>query len=317
MSQEIKRSIDVSLVITLSERVFEMEELYLAFNAQMQVLNKQAEFIFVQNISFQEGWDKLREMVRRYDNCRAIRVRDVFTESDCLTMGFENVRGKYIVTVPIYYQVDPIDIGALLKPLEDGDVDLTVAARIQRKDSWLNQIESRIYNSIIRKMTNISTHDLGSGVIAMKAEVAKSMDIYGELFRFIPILADRKGYNIKEVLMHHLSRRKKTGIYAFGAYMRRFLDILTIFFLMKFTKKPLRFFGLIGASCFFMALVTGVSLTIDKIGGHAIGNRPLLVLCALLAVLGIQLFSIGLIGEIIIFTHAKEMKEYYIEEIIE
>lgn len=317
MNKIDKELIDVSFIITISENVCEMEDLYTRFDAQMKALNKTAEFIFVQNKQYKDAWQMLEGMVEKHDNCMAIRVREVFNESDCLNIGFEHARGKYIVTIPIYYQVDPLEIGVLLQPLFEEKVHLTMAVRIQRKDSWLNRIESTIYNTIIRKMTGIPTHDLGSGVVAMRVEVAKSIELYGELFRFIPILADRKGYNIKEVPMRYFLRRNKTGIYSFGSYLRRFLDILTIFFLIKYTKKPLRFFGLIGIGCCLIAILTGLWLILTKIGGQAIGNRPLLVFCSLLGVFGVQLFSLGLIGEIIIFTHAKEMKEYFIEEIIE
>ena len=315
MTKSENAQFDIAFIVTISEKVCEMEELYLAFTAQMEAFGRSAEFIFVQKVAHQKGWESLLGMVARYPNCRAIRVRDVFTESDCLTIGFEQARATYVVTLPIYYQIDPRDIGALLDPLIRGSADIISAVRTQRKDSRLNQFESTVYNGLIRKITGSATHDLGSGVIAMKSEVARSLDIYGEFFRFIPILAERKGHKTTEVHVRHLSRRKKTGFYAGGAYVRTLLDILTIFFLVKFTKKPLRFFGLVGGFCFLLSLLSGLWLVAAKIAGEGIGNRPLLVLCALLAVLGIQLFSIGLIGEIIIFTHARRMKEYAVESI--
>ena len=165
-------------------------------------------------------------------------------------------------------------------------------------------------------MTGIEAHDLGCGVIAMKKEVALSLDVYGDLFRFIPLLAYQQGYRIGEIKVPHIKRRKKSGFYGIGVYSRRLLDILTLFFLVKFTKKPLRFFGLIGFGIFGAGTAINMGLTIQRTMGKALADRPMLILGVLLMVLGIQLFSIGLIGEIIIFTHAQKVKEYKIDEIL-
>jgi hypothetical protein len=143
------------------------------------------------------------------------------------------------------------------------------------------------------------------------------MPLYGDQHRFAPLLADRLGFRIKEVDVRQSSKEKSWRVYPFGVYPRRLLDLLTVFFLVKFTKKPLRFFGLIGAGTFVIGGLIMLYLVIERLFfGSALADRPALLLSSLLVVLGVQIFALGLIGELIIFTHAKHIKEYTIDEVI-
>ena len=151
----------------------------------------------------------------------------------------------------------------------------------------------------------------------MKREVAAELSVYGDLHRFIPILALSRGFRVVEVSLAQRPEDLATRYHGAGVYLRRLLDVLTVFFLVKFTRKPLRFFGLIGTGLFGLGVLLAMYLTVDKLlFAQAIANRPLLLLAVLLMVLGVQSVSIGLLGEIIIFTHARQIKEYQIAEIL-
>ena len=150
----------------------------------------------------------------------------------------------------------------------------------------------------------------------MKREVAESVPIYGDLARFLPILAAMQGYRISEVKTQHLEERTGRGDYRLRVYIRRILDLLTLFFLLDFTRKPLRFFGLPGSFTLMLGTVTLVTVTIQKLMGTGLADRPALVFGAILVVLGIQLFSLGLLGELIIFTHGRKMRDNHVETIL-
>jgi hypothetical protein len=166
--------------------------------------------------------------------------------------------------------------------------------------------------------TGSAFEDLGSGVRAFRREVVTEVPLYGDQHRFLPLLAKHLGFRVCEVDVQQSSREKFFRIYRPGVYPRRLLDLLTVFFLIKFTKKPLRFFGLIGVTTSAIGGLIMLYLLVERLSrGIALAERPALLLSSLLVVLGIQIFALGLLGELIIFTHAKDIKEYMIEEIID
>lgn len=194
---------------------------------------------------------------------------------------------------------------------------MVVARRFPRHDSLFNRVQTRFFNWLITAITGSAFRDLGCNVRAFKRQVVADIPLYGDQHRFLPLLASRHGYRIKEVDLAQSKREASLRIYRLGVYPRRLLDLLTVFFLVKFTKKPLRFFGLIGTATFAAgALITSYLVVQRLFFGVALAERPALLLSSLLMVLGVQVFALGLIGELIIFTHARDIKEYAIEEII-
>ena len=206
----------------------------------------------------------------------------------------------------------------MLKALTEEKNDLVISWRYPRIDSWFNRVQARVFHWTIRMLTGTGYHDVSCGLRAMKRQVAEEIQLYGDLHRFIPLLAYQRGFKVKEITVRQSPLDSMRRIYRPGVYLRRLLDILTLFFLFKFTQKPLRFFGLVGSSLFGAGVLTTAYLGLYRLLGFgAISGRPLLILGVLLMVLGVQLFSIGLLGEIIIFTHARDVKEYQIKEILE
>lgn len=237
-------------------------------------------------------------------------------ESEALKAGLGKARGEIIAYIVGRVNVDTRRLATLVERVRAGS-DMVVGYRVPRRDSALNRFVSRIFNLISRLVTGLKLHDLNSGVIVARREVYRKMPMYGDLDKFIPILAHRHGFKVTEEKIEQMPGTYRQSFYL-NDYINRLLDIITVIFLVKYSKKPLHlmgFFGLIFAS---IGMVINIYLFIYRITGMGgIAGRPLLILGVLLLVIGIQMISIGLLGEMIIFTHAKDLEEYDIEEIVE
>jgi glycosyltransferase involved in cell wall biosynthesis len=310
------RLVDISVVIPVSRNSGDLEEIYTRFSQELREAGQSYEFIFIDDGAGQETSQTLKGLQEQYPSVKVIKFNRVFGEAVALSVGFEKARGEIIITLASFMQVDPHDLHKLLEEIDAG-CDLVIGWRYPRVDPVLNRWQSSVFNWITRRLTTVPLHDLNISLRAMRRKVFEAIPIYGDQFRFLPILAHRQGFRVKEVKVRHVEEMGQTGIYGIGSYVRRLIDILTLFFLVKFTKKPLRFFGLIGSALFGVGFLINLYLTVIRLMGNRIGDRPLLLLGVLLIVLGIQTVSIGLVGEIIIFTHAKKIKEYHIEQILE
>ncbi|MCG8430346.1 MAG: glycosyltransferase [Candidatus Omnitrophica bacterium] len=309
------RKYGVSVIITVSEFCSGIEDVFLTIRDKLTRMGKSFECIFVQLIDNNLMEKKIQDIARKHPDISLLRLRPTFSEADAFNAGIEHAKGDTILTLPVYHQVEVDDLDEAFEAA-GSTCDIILCRRFPRLDAWLNKAESVVFNGLIRRLLKVNLHDLGCGVMVMPADVARSIDVYGDLYRFIPILALRQGYTAGEVKVRHLLRRKKSGLYGPGVYIRRLLDIVTLFFIVKFTKKPLRFFGLTGAGFFGAGSLINIYLTIYKFMGNSLANRPMLILGVIFMVLGVQLLSIGLIGELIIFTHAKKMKEYRVGKIL-
>ena len=217
------------------------------------------------------------------------------------------------MTLPAYFQVRAEGIGPLLDAVRDG-ADMAVANRSPRVDSWLNRLQSRAFHSLLGGLAERRFHDIACGVRVIRRPVAEALPIYGDLHRFIPVLALRDGYRVDEVAVPQHPANVRTRVYGPGVYLRRLLDIAAFFFLAKFTEKPLRFFGLVGSVFFGLGAVAALVLLIERIGGQGIANRPLLLLAVLLLALGVQLMGLGLVGEIIVHLRSPHRRAYRVRE---
>ena len=265
---------------------------------------------------FAEAARKLDPLVAAGEPINVVALHRNYGEATALMIGFEHGRGELLMTVPAYFQTVPEGILKVMSVLEAGN-DVVVARRWPRIDPWVNRMQNRGFHLITRWLTGVALHDLGCGVRVLRRKVFREINLYGDLHRFLPFLAYQRGFRMAEVDVPQHPLDGRLRVYRPGVYLRRLLDILTLVFLFKFTKKPLRFFGLIGTGLFGVGLVICLVLTVQKILGlAALADRPLLILGVLLMVLGFQTGSIGLLGEMIIFTHAKRLKDYTIEKIL-
>lgn len=318
IDDQAPRSVELSVVVPISERPDDLREIYRDYSRVLSGTGKAYEFIFVldgPNAKVRAQLECLRE---EHTEIRVIRLNRWFGEATALSVGFDSAKGATILALPSYFQVEPPEILKLIGVLEKKRGDLVTAWRHPRIDSPFNRLQSWGFHRITRLLTGTRFHDISCGVRVMRRKVADEVQLYGDLHRFFPLLAYRQGFKVVEVPVRQSPRDSGRRIYGPGVYLRRLLDILTLFFIFKFTKRPLRFFGLVGSGLFGTgSIITGYLGLYRVLGYGAIGNRPLLILGVLLIVLGIQLFSIGLLGEIIIFTHAGQIKDYEIEEIEE
>ena len=238
-------------------------------------------------------------------------------ESTALSQGFQAGSGDIFTVVPPYLQIDPADIAPMVGRVASGEYDCMASWREPRIDSKGDAWKSRMFNSLTRWATGSTVHDLNSSLRVMRRCVVEDVQVYGDLYRFVPILAARKGYRVGEQKVRHIEERVKKGDYHLGVYVRRLLDLMSLLFLTKFTSKPLRFFGLVGSTVLALGALITATVIVQWFGGRALSDRPMLVFGVVMVVLGLQLFSIGLLGELIIFTHARDLKEYNVERVYE
>jgi hypothetical protein len=315
--KNVNDEVYLSVVVPISERHDDMKKFFLHYSGELKETGEKYEFIFVAEEGFNNAVADLKELRKDNHEIKIIKLNSSVGEATALSIGFKKARGTYIITMHPYFQVEAAGIRKVINELENGK-DLVITRRYPRIDSVLNRIQTFTFHWLIGALTGMSFQDISCGLRGMKRKVAQELNLYGDLHRFIPILAHMQGFRITEIDVKQSNEESGIRIYRPGVYLRRLLDISTVFFLFKFTKKPLRFFGLIGFSFFTVGFFINLYLAIQRLMGlTGLANRPLLLLGVLVMVLGIQIASIGMLGEIIIFTHARETSDYQIEEVLD
>lgn len=272
------------------------------------------EVLFVDDGSTDRTFEKLKEKSAD-SRVRVIKMRSTFGEAAALEAGLKNAQGEEIAFLSGRVRVAPQGLPVLFDALDSGD-DFIVGWRHPRRDGLLNRLISRMFNSLACRISKIRLHDINSGVFVTRRSVLSKVSFYGDLYNFLPVLAAQQGYKVKEVKIEQLRGMFRKSKYP-KEYVQRMLDIITVFFLSRYSKKPIHFLGFLGTFLFLVGLIIELYLFIYRILLIGpIAGRPLLILGALLLVIGIQMISIGLLGEMVIFTHAGEIEEYNIEEII-
>jgi glycosyltransferase involved in cell wall biosynthesis len=307
--------IQISAIIPVSERYDNVHELYYAYKSELNAYGCTYEFVYVLDGNHPEMLEQLISLQDAGEPIKIIKFAIQFGFSAAFTAGFENSSGDIILTLPAFYQVQPAEIIKLLAELHDHD--MVVGRRWPRADSLLNRLQTKVFVGLTNAIIGSSLGDLHCAVKAFRRQIIREVSIYSDLHRFLPVLAMRQGFSVREVDVTQSPKDNVSRLYSPNVYLRRLLDIFSVFFLVKFTKKPLRFFGLIGTAIFTVGAFYLFYLIFERLFlGGALAERPAMLLSSLLIVLGVQIFALGLIGELIIFTHAKDLKEYIIDEII-
>lgn len=309
-------NIDVSAIVPVGYRFDPTGGIAEEYLEALKALGKSFELIFVLDGEHESLARKLLEFADTEKSLRIIQLAKTFGESTALTAGFEHASGATFLTLPAYHQVDAAALSEVLAGLDESD--MVIAVRWPRAAaSKFEVLRRNVFHWIVKIVGGIDFKDLGCGVRAMKRVVAEEIPIYGDQHRFIPLLAERRGFRVREINVIQSKKDYFEGTYGSRIYLRRLLDIITVFFLVRFTKKPLRFFGTIGSMMFIVGVVVLFYVLIERVFfGIALADRPALLLSSLFVVLGIQLFALGLLGELIIFTHAHDIKEYTVEKIV-
>ena len=310
----------VSVVIPVHDEERSVALLYDELRSAMEPLGVEWEVLFVDDGSTDGTFAALTRLHSASDNIRVVRLRRHFGKAAALGAGFDQARGDTVVTMDGDLQDDPAEIPRLLAKLDEG-FDLVSGWKTQRRDPLTRRVPSKIFNWVTGRVSGLRLHDLNCGLKAYRAEVVQGLRLYGELHRFIPVLAYYRGYRVAELPVNHRPREHGRSRYGVERYIRGFLDLLTVSFIGRYRYRPLHLFGGLGLALGAIGFGVLVYLTIDKLMGHAIGQRPLLILGVLLVVVGLQFFSLGLISELITSQHeeragARERTELHVDDVL-
>jgi hypothetical protein len=301
--------LDVTVIVPVVERPTSLAALYREFSAPLRQAGRSFEFIFISHPWFRRLTDPLVELAAQGEPIRLMEVMQGVGETALIKLAAAGARGTLLVTLPAYLQTEASAIPGLLARVEAG-ADLAVAWRWPRRDSLVNRLQNRILHLFVGGITGGRLHDVACGVRALRREVVQEVPLYGEFARFLPLLALREGFAVEEVQSPVHPAAMRPRVYTPGVYLRRFIDVVGLLFLLKFTEKPLRFFGLIGSLLSGLGALLLAVLFFQRLAGESLANRPLLLLAVLMIVLGIQSVALGLIGEMIVHLTASQRRRY-------
>jgi glycosyltransferase involved in cell wall biosynthesis len=292
----------ISVVVPVYNEERSVALLYEELQAALDPLGDAWEAVYVDDGSTDSSFAALTRLHSAHDNVVVVRLRRNFGKASALAAGFAQASGDVIVTIDGDLQDDPSEIPHLLAKLDEG-FDLVSGWKAKRRDPIPRRAFSKVFNFAVGVVSGVHLHDMNCGLKAYRASVVRGLPLYGELHRFLPVLAYQRGYRIAELPVNHRPRAHGRSRYGFERYLRGFFDLLTVSFIGRYRHRPLHLFGGLGLLTMMSGFACLIYLTFLKAQGHAIGSRPLLALGVLLVVVGIQLLSIGLIGEMITSLH--------------
>ena len=295
----------LSVVIPLYNEEKSLAELHNRIILSLQSLSSNYELIFVDDGSTDNSFSVLKNLHKEDDRVKVIRFRKNFGKAAALSAGFKEATGKTIVTIDADLQDLPEEIPVLIKKIEEG-YDLVSGWKFKRQDPLVRRVASRLFNFVTTFFTGVKIHDFNCGLKCYRREVTEEIELYGELYRYIPALASWKGFKVGEVKVNHQPRIHGKSKFGGERYVRGFFDLLTVIMLTKYPEKPLHFFGLMGTILSLAGLAINIYMAALRLSGKWIGNRPLLLLGILLLILGIQFIFFGLMGELIVFSSQKD-----------
>jgi glycosyltransferase involved in cell wall biosynthesis len=296
--------VEISVVIPLLNEEHTLVELAGKIADSLQ--GRDFEIIFVDDGSMDRSWEILSKLSRDYSFVKAIRFRRNYGKSDALQAGFTAARGRYVVSMDADLQDDPYEIPGLIELLEQGN-DMVSGWKKKRFDPISKTVPSRFFNAVTRLTTGIQLHDFNCGLKAYRKEVTDSIYLYGEMHRYVPLLAKWKGFDkIEERVVKHHPRKYGKTKFGISRFLNGFLDLITLLFVNRYKRRPMHFFGSVGILFLLIGGLISAYLSYVKIFmGQPLSNRPLLFLGILLILVGVQFFSIGFLGEMINRWHVR------------
>ena len=315
---------DLSIIVPLYNEAESLPELYEWVERVMTENNYTWEIIFVNDGSTDSSWKVIEQLQQRSSHVRGIKFRHNYGKSPALYCGFKAAQGNVVITMDADLQDSPDEIPELYRMITEEDYDLVSGWKKKRLDNtFTKNIPSKIYNATARRVTGLKLHDMNCGLKAYKSEVVKNIEVFGEMHRYIPYLAKEAGFtHIGEKVVQHRKREYGESKFGLNRFVNGYLDLLTLWFLSKFGKQPMHFFGLLGSlmfiAGFIMIIVVGVNKLValsHGISGVAtlVANSPYFHLAILGMVLGTLLFVTGFLGELII-RNSQERNNYLIEK---
>jgi glycosyltransferase involved in cell wall biosynthesis len=298
----------ISVVVPLYNEEGSVEALYRELVDALETHEQQFEIIFVDDGSTDASHQVLTRLHAETTNVVVVHLRRNFGKAAALQAGFLEARGDVVVTIDADLQDDPAEIPQMLSKLDEG-FDLVSGWKTRRNDPWTRRVLSRVFNWATGAVSGVRLHDVNCGLKAYREEVLRGLRLYGELHRFIPVLAAYRGFRIAEIPVNHRPRAHGRSRYGLNRYLRGFFDLLSVTFMGRYRHRPLHLFGGVGLLMGFAGFLVLAYLTVIKIGGAGIGHRPLLTLGVLLLVVGVQLVSLGLLSELITSQHEERVGE--------
>jgi glycosyltransferase involved in cell wall biosynthesis len=309
--------VDVTVLVPVLDEAGTVRELASRVATVLDGLGHSFEIVFVDDGSRDGTPDRVREAREADPRVKLVRLRRNFGKSAALSAGFDQARGRVIITMDGDLQDDPDEIPRFLAVLEEKELDLVSGWKRRRHDPVSKTLPSRLFNWVTRELAQVDLHDFNCGFKAYRREVLAEIAVYGELHRYIPVLASRRGFAVGEIEVTHHPRRHGTSKYGWDRFYNGLLDLITVLFITRYTRRPLHLFGAIGLLLLASGFGIDSYLAILWFGGTHLGNRPLLQLGVLLMVLGIQVLTTGLIGEMITFKNFRRRDSYSIKEWLE
>jgi glycosyltransferase involved in cell wall biosynthesis len=296
----------LSLVIPVYNEAESLEPLVAEIDEALSAYPTPFEVVFVDDGSTDASFSVMRGLAESRDDVRVVKLRRNFGKAAALAHGFLAARGDVIVTMDGDRQDDPGEIPRLVAPLAEG-YDLVSGWKQRRQDPLNKTLPSRFFNWTVRRTSGIPLHDFNCGLKAYRREVVETISVYGELHRYIPVVAEQAGFRVTEAKVSHRRRTAGRSKYGWQRYLRGYLDLMTVLFLGRYQHRPQHLFGGLGTLLIIIGVIVELYLSIDKLAfGSPIGQRPLLLLGALLIIVGVQLLSLGLIGELIANSRARQ-----------
>ena len=293
----------VSILVPLFNEEESLGPLYSEIKKAVNQLGTDYEIMFVDDGSSDSSLEKIRNFARSDNKVKYISFRKNYGKSAALNAGFKAITGDAVITMDADLQDDPAEISNLVSGWKK-----------IRFDPFIKKHSSKFFNYTTRVLSGIKLHDFNCGLKCYRTEVTQHINVYGELHRYIPVLAHYKGFKITEIPVKHHPRRYGTTKFGISRFFKGFVDLVTVIFNSRYIKRPMHLFGFFGALAFFFGVLVNLWLTFEKIFlGNSIGNRPLLFLGILLIIVGVQFFAVGLLGEIIVYN-TPDNDDYSIKE---
>jgi glycosyltransferase involved in cell wall biosynthesis len=308
---------EVSVIVPVLNEAGTVLELSERVAATLDGIGRRFEIVFVDDGSSDGTRERVREANEMDSRVKLVSLRRNFGKAAALCAGFDHSRGDILITMDGDLQDDPDEIPRFLDKLETENLDLVSGWKRQRQDPASKRYPSRLFNWVTRKLASVDLHDFNCGFKAYRREVLDEIALYGELHRYIPVLASRRGFTLGELSVVHHPRQHGISKYGWDRFYKGLLDLITVLFITKYTRRPLHLFGMIGLSSLFVGFGINLYLAILWLSGQTLSNRPLLLLGILLMLLGIQVLTTGLIGEMITFKNFNRTDTYSVRERLE
>lgn len=306
----------VTIILLIEDYYNDLAEFISSIDRIFTEYSKPCEILAIANGTGKFLRSRLKEMPKTRNPFRAFEFGKRTTQAVCLKAILREVQGETLMICGSYQQITEDSIRQAVDALDDS-CDVVSPWRHNRVDPVFNRFQSSVFNWLLRSVMAADIHDFSCTVKVVRKTVLEETELYGNMFRFLPVLAATRGFRVREIPVEHLQERGKTGFYSPSEYITRLIDIFTLFFNSRFTRKPLRFFSFIGFCFFGLGTVSLIVLLIQRFFfGILIGNRPFLFLSLLLTIVGVLVSSAGLLGEIIAFINGRQKKEYTIEKTI-